>query len=275
MLAPLLTLALPCGAPKLHTAAFNGQPLRSEPSLAAHRNTRLGRDHRPTCPVAGPQPSFAAARAAKLSWRVLDDLRRRLAKDGAVSPLRAARRVVRYAAERASAPLYLVDVDRVGKRVRTYGRPRIDNQGTIELADDVQLRSMNVPVELATGPRGRLVVGEGTIINYGVSIAAMSQVTIGRYVLVATYVNIMDTDFHDVHDRRVRPEPQPVTIEDDVWLGTKCAILRGVTVGKGAVVAIGSVVMKDVPPFTIVGGVPAKEIGKIDPARFHSLGERS
>ena len=52
----------------------------------------------------------------------------------------------------------------------------------------------------------------------------------------------------------------PVIIEDDVWLGTGCIILKGVTLGQGSVVAAGALVIKDVPPYSIVGGVPAKVI---------------
>ena len=53
---------------------------------------------------------------------------------------------------------------------------------------------------------------------------------------------------------------QPVTIMDDVWIGARAIILPGVTIGQGAIVAAGAVVTKDVPPFAIVGGVPARLI---------------
>jgi maltose O-acetyltransferase len=60
---------------------------------------------------------------------------------------------------------------------------------------------------------------------------------------------------------------RPVVVEDHVWIGTRATILPGVTVGRGAVVATGSVVTKDVAPLDIVGGVPARPIGRrnIDP----------
>ena len=57
---------------------------------------------------------------------------------------------------------------------------------------------------------------------------------------------------------------KPIIIEDDAWLATRCMVLKGVTIGKGAVVAAGAVVTKDVPPYTMVAGVPAKAIKKIN-----------
>lgn len=61
-------------------------------------------------------------------------------------------------------------------------------------------------------------------------------------------------------------EVEPVTVEDDVWIGMNCTILPGVTIGRGAIVAAGAVVRSDVAPYTIVGGVPAREIGRRSPA---------
>jgi acetyltransferase-like isoleucine patch superfamily enzyme len=132
----------------------------------------------------------------------------------------------------------------------------------------VLVRSVNVPVELCTGPAGTLVIGDGVRLNYGVSISAEGRVAIGARTRIGPYVMIVDSDFHDVHRRDVRPAPQPVTIGDDVWIGAKASVLRGVTIGRGAVVGTSAVVTKDVPAFAIVAGVPAKVVGQVDPARF-------
>jgi acetyltransferase-like isoleucine patch superfamily enzyme len=56
------------------------------------------------------------------------------------------------------------------------------------------------------------------------------------------------------------PQPAPPIIEDDVWIGARVTVLRGTRIGRGAVVAAGAVVTRDVAPFTIVGGVPARWI---------------
>jgi galactoside O-acetyltransferase len=64
--------------------------------------------------------------------------------------------------------------------------------------------------------------------------------------------------------RDLKPSAQPVIIEDDVWIGTRAVILPGVRIGYGSVIAAGSVVTKDVPPMTVVAGIPAKPIKKIE-----------
>jgi acetyltransferase-like isoleucine patch superfamily enzyme len=57
-----------------------------------------------------------------------------------------------------------------------------------------------------------------------------------------------------------RPEPEACVIEDDVWIGARVTVLKGVRIGRGAIVAAGALVSRDVPPYTIVGGVPARPI---------------
>ena len=76
---------------------------------------------------------------------------------------------------------------------------------------------------------------------------------------------VMDTDFHAIGDHTQPGRACPVVIEDDVWLAARVVVLKGVTIGRGAVVAAGAVVTKDVPPYTLVGGVPAKFIRALEP----------
>lgn len=63
---------------------------------------------------------------------------------------------------------------------------------------------------------------------------------------------------------------EAIEAEDDVWIGTDATIVSGVTIGEGSIVAAGTVVTEDVPPYTIVGGVPAEEVGQIDKTRLGS-----
>lgn len=90
------------------------------------------------------------------------------------------------------------------------------------------------------------------------------KISIGDNVDIAPEVNIWTLE-HDPNDADFATKGGPVTIEDFVWIGSRATILPKVTIGKGAVVATGAVVAKDVAPWTIVGGVPAKKIGERNP----------
>ena len=93
------------------------------------------------------------------------------------------------------------------------------------------------------------------------------RVTLGKYVLIAPNLSIVGDD-HRIDRPGVpyifggRPELPETTIEDDVWIGRDVMIRAGVRVGRGSLVAMGAVVTADVPPYSIVGGVPAKVIRK-------------
>ena len=100
----------------------------------------------------------------------------------------------------------------------------------------------------------RVDVGEFTHIR------ANGGVRIGSRVLIAANVTITSRGHNVELPRWGVTADAPVVIEDDVWIGAGAIVLPGVTVGRGAVVAAGAVVTADVPPFTVVGGVPAKTI---------------
>jgi len=197
-------------------------------------------------------------------------IRRQLDRDKGLSLPRLAEKGLAYARQLSTAHWYLRNVDEVGEGVRTEGRPRIDNRGFMRLGDGTLLRSINVPVELATGETGTLLLGREVFVNYGVSIGAMGSITIGDHVNVGPYVMIIDSEFHDLYDRARLPAPRPVVIEDHAWLGAKASILPGVRVGKNAVVGTGAVVTVDVPDYAVVAGVPARVIKRLDPSRFAS-----
>ncbi|MEM1055231.1 MAG: acyltransferase [Bacteroidota bacterium] len=149
---------------------------------------------------------------------------------------------------------------RLGRRVTVWGTPYVNATGTIALGDRVTVHSFLSRVQLSAGPGARLTVGEGTYINNGSVLSARQSVTVGARCQIATGVILMDSDFHAVGDLDAPGKAAPITIEDDVWLATRAVVLKGVTVGQGAVVAAGAVVTKDVPPYTLVAGVPARPI---------------
>lgn len=107
----------------------------------------------------------------------------------------------------------------------------------------------------------KIKIGANTPIGRRSYIDGRAQLTIGENVSISPDVQII-TAQHDINDPSFKLIKAPVTIEDYVWIGTRALILPGIHVGKGAVIAAGAVVTRDVPPFTVVGGVPAKPIKK-------------
>ena len=115
----------------------------------------------------------------------------------------------------------------------------------------------------ARNASARVTIGSGTWISNGFRcIAEHTAVSIGENCLIGTNVEILDSDFHglDLHERNVsKPEwGRPVVLEDNVFVGSNARILKGVRIGAGSVIANSSVVISDVPPMTVVGGIPAR-----------------
>jgi acetyltransferase-like isoleucine patch superfamily enzyme len=111
-------------------------------------------------------------------------------------------------------------------------------------------------------------VGQGTIIGDHCFLDGRAPLKIGSHVDIASQVLIYNSQ-HDLHSEDFHPIEAPVTIDDYVFIGPRAVILPGVKIGKGAVVAAGAVVTKDVAPKKIVGGVPAQEIGERKVHDFH------
>lgn len=115
----------------------------------------------------------------------------------------------------------------------------------------------------------KLFMGRG-FINYNCIITCFSSITIGQDVVISERVVIRDSDNHrilsTVNDgmgdtgNNAKSNTAPIVIKDHVWIGMNVIILKGVTIGEGAVVAAGSVVNKDVPPHCLVAGVPARVV---------------
>ena len=130
-------------------------------------------------------------------------------------------------------------------------------------------------------PESRCQIGKYCFLGTKSRLWALRTMTIGDFVLIAPRVDIFDNDSHPLNaaERREdainlfeRQQPMDYTkvasaavvIEDDVWIGAKSTIMKGVRIGRGAVVAAGSVVTRDIDPLTLVGGNPAREIRKLD-----------
>jgi acetyltransferase-like isoleucine patch superfamily enzyme len=114
------------------------------------------------------------------------------------------------------------------------------------------------------GHGARIVMGDDVGVS-GCTISAATSITIGDHVLLGSGCLVTDSDAHpiDPDERRLGGGgiSKPIVIEDDVLVGARAIILKGVTIGKGSVVGAGALVAKNVPPYSIVVGNPAKVVG--------------
>lgn len=127
----------------------------------------------------------------------------------------------------------------------------------------------------------KIKIGDYFYIGQSSLVGAAESITIGDCVIISNDVHIYDNNTHPTQPKsRERmskegfgtdkwswawPERAPVVIEDNVWIGQYATILKGVTIGKGAIVGTRAVVTKDVPPYAVVAGNPAKVVKYLDP----------
>jgi acetyltransferase-like isoleucine patch superfamily enzyme len=165
---------------------------------------------------------------------------------------------------------------RYGSGLVIKGKPIIEilNRGNIELGNDVTLYStprnyfahLASPVRLfVEGQKAFIRIGDNTRIN-GATIHARSRIIIGNNCLIAANTSIVDSHGHkncfSAPDNRINTtdDPKDIVIEDSVWIGLSCIILKGARIGYGSIIGAGSVVVSDIPPYSIARGNPAQVI---------------
>ncbi len=108
----------------------------------------------------------------------------------------------------------------------------------------------------------RISVGDHVSVNTGVHIDGQGGLTMGSYIMIGPNCAIVTAGHGfkrtDIPMVQQPFEYGPIVIEDDVWIGSNAVISPGVRIGRGSIIASGAVVVKDVPPFSVYGGVPAK-----------------
>lgn len=165
-------------------------------------------------------------------------------------------------------------------RLTTFGGVACHNTGpkeNVTIGDHCTIAAL---LEAFYG--GKISIGKNTYIGPGSIIQSKKRVTIGECVIIANNVLIVDNNNHPtdpamrlkmsacedfMNDELWRwkyAESKPIVIEENVWIGRDSRIMKGVTVGKGSIVALGSIVTKDVPPYTIVAGNPAKVVKHLE-----------
>lgn len=117
------------------------------------------------------------------------------------------------------------------------------------------------------GTQAKISIGDKTSVWYGTVISARHEITIGRHCAISWNCTIIDNDMHEIIYSGDAPSSQArdaaVRIGDHVWIGAQAIVLKGVTIGENSIVAAGAIVTKDVPPYTLVAGAPAKPVRAI------------
>lgn len=157
----------------------------------------------------------------------------------------------------------------VGKNLRTDGDiPLITGSGNIIIGDNVKIGNRGAWIlspNLYEKPE--LIIGNNTVVNYQVGISVECRVEIGNNCVIAGGSMIFDNNSHSIYytngRKMTREDVSPIRIGDNVWIGMGSMLLKGVSIGYGSVVAARSVVTHSVPPMTLVGGNPARELKKI------------
>ena len=200
-----------------------------------------------TAPISGAAP---AERRASLGERIA---RRLVADVRGIRPLLLLVQGLVALIPRATfgwvrPALYRAAGVRIGARTRIYGKVQIEGVGPV--ASQVR-------------------IGSDCMFTTPLFLNASADIRIGNHVVIGHHAMII-TDDHDLGDPTQRCGARvasPVVVEDGVWIAARVTVLPGVTLGHGSVIAAGALVARDVPPNTLVAGVPARVIKRLSPER--------
>jgi acetyltransferase-like isoleucine patch superfamily enzyme len=157
--------------------------------------------------------------------------------------------------------------DHVGDRLLLWGLPDVSGHTSIRIGHDVSIYGRIKICSARTHDRPRLIIGNKVKIGPGVCFVVNQEITIEEGVQIGSYCSIRDSDSHPLdHRYRIagsapsKAEIRPVRICQSAWIGDDCTILKGVTIGEGAIIGTRSVVMTDVPAYARALGNPARVI---------------
>ena len=169
-----------------------------------------------------------------------------------------------------------------GKNFKVFNKIYLIGKGAIKIGNDFMFTSgdcinpisRNLRGCIYTEPHSKITIGDRVGISSS-SFWISKELTIGNDVKIGADTLVIDTDSHQIDYRlrkmiphnseeikylKSRIQSKTITIEDDVWIGAKCIILKGVTIGARSIVGAGSVVTKDIPSDCIAAGNPCKVI---------------
>jgi acetyltransferase-like isoleucine patch superfamily enzyme len=170
-------------------------------------------------------------------------------------------------------PLLRLQCDSVGAGLLLFeDMPKIMGNLRVTLGDRVKLSGKQTWIAAGSGAARVLSIGDDSGIGYGTDLIVGESIKIGRCVMIANRVSLMGYDGHPLDPyARARNEPPgpegmgPITVKDYAWIGSDSMIMKGVTIGRGGIVAARSVVRMNVPDLTVVSGNPAKVVWQVAP----------
>lgn len=150
-----------------------------------------------------------------------------------------------------------------------------DKAGLIEIGANCEVAGT-----LYSMADGTITIGDHTEIRENSFIGSVNSVSIGSHVIISNNIKIYDNNnhptspaarhqmcqngFHGEAWRWTHADSAPVVIEDDVWIGERSVVLKGVRIGRGSIIGCDSVVTKDVPPFSVAAGNPARVVKQLE-----------
>jgi acetyltransferase-like isoleucine patch superfamily enzyme len=169
-------------------------------------------------------------------------------------------------------PLLRLQCESVGPGLLLFeDMPKIIGNLRAKLGARVRLNGEQVWIAAGSGAAKTLEIGDDTGIGHRTELIVGESITIGQHVMIANRVSLIGFDGHPLNPlARARNEPPgregvgAITVKDYAWIGSDSKIMKGVTIGRGAVVAMGSVVKMSVPDLTVVSGNPAKVVWQVE-----------
>jgi acetyltransferase-like isoleucine patch superfamily enzyme len=166
-------------------------------------------------------------------------------------------------------PLFRARCASMGRNFRLFRMPWVVGHAEIHIGNDV---SFFGKVDIGSGSvfdRPRLILGDRVDIGHGVGFTVNKEIVIEEDVNVANHVHFRDTDAHPrdaaarvADERPPADEVRPVRVCRRAWIGGNVYVMKGVTIGEGAIIGVNSVVVTDIPPYCVAMGNPARVVVK-------------
>lgn len=170
-------------------------------------------------------------------------------------------------AKLSGGKLSYVSIPRVDSALRCNGAGLIHLEGVVSFGYKKAPKIGNGEILIqARTTESKIIIGSGTTTSNNISIIACSEIVIGNGCQIGDMVSIYDCDFHEINPETRNDSAgdiSPIKIGNNVWLGSRVMVLKGVTIGDNSVIAAGSIVTKSIPHNCLAAGIPAKVLRKI------------